>query len=179
MPAELHELHERAERTREHPDTIPITVTLAILAVLVAATGLLGHRAHTEALLAQTRATDQWAYYQARNIRLHGDQVFLDELAAIQPKDSPALARLRDSYQRELARYRGEAGQLQAQARALEAEVAGEQRRANRFDLGELLLEASIVIVSIALMVARRFYWLFGMAIAAAGVAIASTGLFI
>jgi hypothetical protein len=179
MPEELHELHERAERAREEPETVPVTVTLAILAVLIAAAGLLGHRAHNEALLFQTRATDQWAYYQARNIRLHSDQILLDELAALQPKESPALARLRASYQKELAHYRGEAGQLQAQARAFEAEVAAQQRRGTRFDLGELLLEASLVIVSVTLLVGQRFYWFAGMAVAAAGIVIAVTAFFL
>lgn len=179
MPEELGELHERAKRAHEDPDTVPVTVTLAILAVLIAAAGLLGHRAHTEALLFQTRATDQWAYYQARNIRLHTDQIFLDELAAIQPKPSPAVDRLRASYQKEVNRYRGEGGQLQAQARAFEAEVAAQQRRGNRFDLGEILLEASLVIVSITLLVSRRFYWLAGMAVAAAGIVVAASALFL
>jgi len=37
----------------------------------VAGATLLGHRAHTEELLLQSRATDQWSYYQAKNIRFH------------------------------------------------------------------------------------------------------------
>ncbi len=42
---------------------------MAILAVLVAALSLLSHRAHTEQLLLQTQATNQWAYYLAKDIR--------------------------------------------------------------------------------------------------------------
>ena len=42
---------------------------MAILAVLVATVTLLGHRAHTEEILLQTKATDQWNYYQAKNMR--------------------------------------------------------------------------------------------------------------
>jgi hypothetical protein len=71
MPDELSELQENAEHGRENPSLAPISVTMAILAVCVAVVSLLGHRSHTEELLMQNRATDQWAYYQAKNIRLH------------------------------------------------------------------------------------------------------------
>ena len=179
MADELSELRERAEHTHEHPDIVPITVTLAILAVLVAACGLLGHRAHGEALMFQVRATDQWAFYQSRNLRVHSDQTFLDELTALQPKLSPALNRIRSYYQSQLNRYRAQAGQLIDESRALEAEVARQQRRGNRFDLGEILLESAIVIVSISLLVRRRFYWLAGTVMGAVGLIIAFTGFLV
>ena len=65
------ELPEAPEEHGDNPFLIPVSVTISILAVLVAAVTLLGHRAHTEELLLQSQATDQWAYYQAKNIRLH------------------------------------------------------------------------------------------------------------
>jgi len=79
MADEIQELHEQAEEGAHHPSLAPVTVTMAVLAVLVAAVSLLGHRAHTEELLHQTRATDQWAYYQAKDIRRHTYELFLDE----------------------------------------------------------------------------------------------------
>jgi len=48
----------------------------AILAVLVAIASLLGHRSHTEEGLLHTKAADQWAFYQAKNNRLHADEMF-------------------------------------------------------------------------------------------------------
>src|ERR1035437_7607182 len=69
MSDELNELKEAAERAKENKTLAPVSLTMAILAVLVATVSLLGHRAHTEEILMQTRATDQWAYYQAKNMR--------------------------------------------------------------------------------------------------------------
>ncbi|MFZ0312281.1 MAG: DUF4337 family protein, partial [Candidatus Korobacteraceae bacterium] len=60
MSDELDELKEAAERAKESKQLAPVSLTMAIVAVLVATTTLLGHRAHTEELLLQTRATDQW-----------------------------------------------------------------------------------------------------------------------
>ena len=87
MPDELSELQEHAEEGREHPSLAPITVTMAILAVCVAVVSLLGHRAHTEELLLQNRATDQWAYYQAKNIRRHNYEMGVDLLSLVEFKD--------------------------------------------------------------------------------------------
>ena len=61
---ELQELQERAEHAAQHA-MAPVSLTMAVLAVLVAVVTLLGHRAHTEEGLLQTKVTDQWSYYQA------------------------------------------------------------------------------------------------------------------
>jgi len=63
------ELPEDHASHEEYRHTLPVSLTISILAVLVAGAALLSHRAHTEELLLQSQATDQWAYYQAKNIR--------------------------------------------------------------------------------------------------------------
>src|ERR1700733_4684683 len=99
MTDELQELHEHAEHAREHPDQAPITITMAILAVLVATVSLLGHRAHTEEVVLQNKVSDQWAYYQAKNIRRHSDEQFADMVSLTTPKDAEQAAKLREKYQ--------------------------------------------------------------------------------
>ncbi|MGB9508110.1 MAG: DUF4337 family protein, partial [Candidatus Acidiferrum sp.] len=64
MP-EMIEAPESGEHAKELPFMLPVAVTLAILAVLVSIATLLGHRASTEMLMAQTKVADQWALYQA------------------------------------------------------------------------------------------------------------------
>ena len=99
MPDELSELQENAEHGRENPSLAPISVTMAILAVCVAVVSLLGHRSHTEELLMQNRATDQWAYYQAKNIRLHNYDMSLDLLPLIEFKDKEQAGKVQEKYQ--------------------------------------------------------------------------------
>jgi len=70
---EFHELHEHAEHGAHDPSMAPVSFTMAILAVALAIVSLLGHRAHTEEMLLQTQVSDKWAYYQAKNIRMHED----------------------------------------------------------------------------------------------------------
>jgi hypothetical protein len=108
MPDEISELHEQAEEGARHPNLAPVTMTMAILAVLVAAVSLMGHRAHTEELLSQTQATDQWAYYQAKDIRRHTYELFMDETSVFALQNSDQIGKQKQKYSQEIERYRGE-----------------------------------------------------------------------
>ncbi|HLW78388.1 MAG TPA: DUF4337 domain-containing protein, partial [Terriglobia bacterium] len=158
---------------------VPVTISMAMLAVLVAAVSLLGHRAHTEELLNQSRASDHWAEYQAKNIRQHTYELFLDLMSTLDPKSSAAAEKVKEKYQKEIERYDGQKEEIQSQAREYEGEVAVAARKADRFDLGEVLLEAGLVIASMTLITRRRLFWRLGIVFAAAGVAVAVTGLFV
>lgn len=179
MPEEMQELHERAEEATHHHDIAPVTVTMAILAVLVAAAGLMGHRAHTEEILNQNRATDQWTYYQAKEIRLRSYELFLDMLSVLPVQHSSDTSSLRAKYSDEVERYRGEQQKIEEGAQDYEKEVAIEQRRANRFDLGEVLLEAALVICSITLLTKKRAFWILGSILGLLGVVVGAAGFLI
>jgi hypothetical protein len=179
MTEELNELHEHAERAREHPDLAPITLTMAVLAVLVATVSLLGHRTHTEEIILQNKVTDQWAYYQAKNIRRHTDELFADLTTVLASKDAEGAAKLHDKYRAEADRYKDEQKELDTKARELEKEAELTRRKADRFDLGEVFLEIALVITSITLLSGRRIFWHLGLFIATAGVLIAASALIV
>src|SRR5271168_2176204 len=163
MSEELNELKEHAEHAKEDPTLAPVSVTMAVLAVLVAVVSLLGHRAHTEEVVLQAKSSDQWAYYQAKNIRRHTDELFT-EFTSVQPTtDAAALGKLRDKYSEEAARYKDEQKEIEAKANEMEAEVATERSRADRFDLAEVFLEVGLVITSIMLLSGRKIFWALGL----------------
>jgi hypothetical protein len=176
MPDELSELQENAEHGREIPSLAPISVTMAILAVCVAVVSLLGHRMHTEELLTQNRATDQWAYYQAKNIRRHNYEMGMDLLALIEFKDKAQADRVREKYHGEAERYTKEQAEIEEQAKEFENESARAQRKADRYDLGEVFFEIALVITSLALLTRNRLFWLRGILGGLAGLGIAVTG---
>ncbi|MFZ1132076.1 MAG: DUF4337 domain-containing protein, partial [Terriglobales bacterium] len=167
--AELHELHEQAEHGREHPDLAPVTLTMAVLAVLVATVSLVSHRTHTEEIIVQSKVADQWAYYQAKNIRRHTDELFADLAGVVTTKDAEATAKLQEKYRAEADRYKDEQKELDAKARELENEVQLDGRKGTRLDLGEVLLEIALVITSITLLSGRRLFWHVGLLLGTAG----------
>ena len=179
MSEELTELKEHAEHGKENPALAPVSVTMAILAVLVAVVTLLGHRAHTEEVVLQAKSSDQWAYYQAKNIRRHEDEIFAD-LTSVQPStDAAALGKLREKYSGEAARYKDDQKEIEDKARELEAEVATERNRADRYDLAEVFLEVGLVITSITLLSGRRTFWLAGVLLGLVGIVLAATALLV
>src|SRR5215470_2572715 len=141
MTEELQELEEHAEHARHDPSVAPVTITMAILAVLVATAALLGHRTHTEEIVLQNKVSDQWAHYQAKNTRRHTDELFADLTKVITTKDESAMAKLGAKYQSEADHYREEQGELEAKNRELENETDLARRKADRFDLGKVFLE--------------------------------------
>jgi Domain of unknown function (DUF4337) len=174
---ELNELKEHAEHAKEDPTLAPVSVSMAILAVLVAVVSLLGHRAHTEEVVLQAKSSDQWAFYQAKNIRRHTDELFTDLTSVTATTDAAALAKLRDKYSQEASRYQKEQKEIEDKANELEAEVATERNRADRFDLAEVFLEIGLVITSITLLSGRRFFWGLGLVLSVIGLIVAVTGL--
>ena len=175
MSEELTELEEHAEHAREHPDLAPVTLTMAVLAVLVATVSLLGHRTHTEEIILQNKATDQWGHYQAKNIRRHTDELFADLTGLVASKDAEAVAKLHEKYLAEADRYKDEQKELDAEARELEKESDLTRRKADRFDLGEVFLEIALVITSITLLSGRRIFWHVGLFMATGGVLVAAS----
>ena len=179
MSEEFQELHEHAEHGKHDPSMAPVSLTMAVLAVLVAVASLLGHRAHTEEVVLQTKSVDAWAFYQAKNIRRHNDEFFSD-LTSLTPTSNPAaLAKLREKYSQEAERYKDEQKEIESEARKLEQEVITERRRADRFDLAEVLLEVGLVITSITLLSGRRLFWSLGMVLGVVGIVVAATGLMV
>src|SRR5271167_2927127 len=168
MPDEIGELKEHAEEGAHEPSLVPVTLTMAILAVVIATVTLLGHRAHTEEVLLQSRAADQWAYFQAKEIRRRNYELFLDELSIFSLQDA-----------KQVDRYADELKEIETEARQKEAEVKVEEARADRYDLSEVLLEAALVITSITLLTRKKIFWLFGIILAVAGIALGITGLLI
>jgi hypothetical protein len=171
---------ELPERHHEdHPLVLPVSITISIMAVLVAGATLLGHRAHTEELLLQSQATDQWAYYQAKNGRYHGMQTTADLIETMIPRDKDKAEVLLKKYEKEIERYDSDKEDISEKAKEREKERDIVSRRADRFDGGEALMEIGLVICSITLLTKRKGFWVGGVLVGALGIALAATGFFL
>src|SRR3954465_9222631 len=95
-PEDVQEMHERAEATSRNPSLLPVSFTMSVLAVLVAVVTLLGHRAHTEEVVSQIKATDTWSEYQAVNPRRHSYEMFSDFMDTLPSKDAAQSQKARD-----------------------------------------------------------------------------------
>lgn len=176
----MHEvLEEHAHHHEEEPWTLPVAITISILAVLVAMATLMGHRSGIEAVLLQTQATDQWAYYQAKNNRLHLMQIDADVIGVLAPPSNEKAAALREKYQKEIERYEKDKDQISEKAKEFENERAAVSRREDRFDAGEVVLDIALIICSLTLLTKIKAFWYSGIAIGVVGFFIALSGFLI
>lgn len=167
---ESHELQEHAEHGAHEATMRPVAFTMSVLAVLVAITTVLGHRSHTEAVLFQNRATDQWNEYQAKKIRSYNTLLAADLLSTVTIADKDAAEKIAKAYAGHQKKWDDELKEEQEKAETLEARVEKAEAHANRYDLSEALLEIGLVITSVTLLTRNRFYWYFGIAFSCAGV---------
>ena len=173
---EVMEAHEASEHHEENPLMLPVAVTLSILAVLVAIATLLGHRAATEVLMLQNKATDQWSLFQAKNIRAHEMASVADMLGTFTPVEKEQAEALREKYQNEAERYNKEKEQASDEAKNLETERDAVERREDRYDAAEVILEIALIVCSLTLLTKTKAFWLFGIALGFVGVVVAVSG---
>jgi hypothetical protein len=159
---EANEMRENQERASSDKAMRPVALSMAILAVLVAVTTLLGHRAATEAVLSQARASDNWNEYQAKKIRQSDTALTIDLLSTLPVVDKDAAAKLKAKYLQHTAQWDNDLKEGSTKAREQESEGHKAENREDRFDLGEALLEIGLVITSITLLTGNRVYALLG-----------------
>jgi hypothetical protein len=156
-----------------------ISLGISILAVLVAMVTVLGHRSHTEAILMQSRAGDQWNEYQAKKIRMDNLSVVVDLLALQPSNDAFAVAAKTKEYQAHIDKWKADLAEEEKNAHDFEREVTHAEAQAARYDLGEALLQIAVVLCSITLFTRKRAYFLLGLSLGAAGIVVAVSALFV
>src|SRR5215471_6831121 len=122
------ELEEHAHHARD-PFDRRVAVTMAIIAAALATVSVVAHIFSNEELLAQQKASDQWAYYQAKSIRRYESDIARD-LLKMQTGDTAAKAA--EKYSASSERYQKEGDDIQAEARKLESESTLKGRQARR-----------------------------------------------
>jgi Domain of unknown function (DUF4337) len=172
---EVLEAHEHVEHGH-NPLTMPVTITLAVLALFVAVATLIGNGASKEELLLQSQEADQWAFFQAKNSGLRSAQSTVDLLAALQPINKELAAAIREKYAKEAERYTEEKAEAQKEAQSLRQERLLTARRGARYESAEVILEISLIICTFTLLTSAKGFWYAGMLLGAVGVVIGLSG---
>lgn len=156
-----------------------ISLAISILAVLVAMVTVIGHRTHTEAVLMEARASDQWNEYQAKKIRMDNLAVTVDLLALQPASDKAAVSAKTNEYKAHIEKWKSDLAEEHDKAHEFESEVARAEAKASRYDLGEALLQIAVVLSSITLFTRNRTYFFLGITLGAAGVLVAASALIV
>ena len=174
----LEEATEHAVEAAEHRSRwlVYLSFTTALIAVLAAVaaleSGTYSNEAliqKNEALLAQAKASDQWAYYQAKGIK---GSVYATQAAAARATNQE----LADKSQKEADRYAAEQEEISKSAREFEGEEKKDSELSDkslehhhRFAYAVTMFQISIALAAVAALSRQKAVWLVGLAISLLG----------
>ena len=157
-------------------------VSIAILAMLLAITGLGGANAGKEATNNNIYAANHYAFYQAKNIRQTDYNLAADaiELAFLQDgslnaEAKAALQAKAETYRKTAARYESEPEtqegkkELMVLAKDYESKRDHALKQDPYFDYAEALLQIAIVLISVSIVATLPWLAIFGGIIGAVG----------
>src|SRR3984957_12003567 len=171
VPTEhLHEeIQERAEEKKEKW-TLFVALSTAFMAVLAAVAGLLaGHHAN-EALVARVKASDQWNFYQSKNIKqeiaVNTDKI----LQAIGPAKTGETPIPIEDHSKDIARYDKEKAEIKKTAEEAEKESEGHLAKHVPLASAVTAFQIAIAISAIAILTRRKVLWVGGLILTCIGI---------
>ena len=182
LVAEIKEERAEAEATEKFRSLAALII--AIMAMLLAVGSLGGGNATDDMVYGNIKASDTWAFYQAKNVRQTGYRLAADrlELQLADPTLNPVERRAAEAqlarYRETIARYDNEPDpnapgdslkgegkqQLAAQARSFEAIRDRASDQDGNFDYSEVFLQLAIVLGSVAILSGSR--WVLTLSVA-------------
>ena len=152
VPTEhLHEeINEHAKEGKRW--SLYLAISTAFMAVLAAIAGLMAGHYSNEALIEQIKASDQWAYYQAKGIKA--------EIAAFSPlKDNAQIEKYKTEQQsiKEIAEDFQKKSQVYLDKHVILARAV-------------TLFQIAIAISAISILTGKRWLWYFAILISLTGI---------
>jgi hypothetical protein len=165
------EIREKAEEQKERW-TLYVALSTALMAVLAAVAGLLaGHHAN-EALIERAKASDQWNFYQAKNLKeeiaVNTDQI----LHALGKTDTTV-----HDHSANIARYEREKADIRKEAE--EDERKSEANLGKHVPLASAVtaFQIAIAISAIAILTRRKRLWFGSLVLTLIGIGFFIAGI--
>jgi hypothetical protein len=161
----------RATKDKEKRDswTRYVSLMVVVLAVVTGVGSLKAGGFSTKVMLSQAKASDEWAYYQAKSIKQR-----VAEMEARMATGERAAAAEAD-----VARYKNDQLVSQARAKDLEAQRDAFARHGPNMGFGITLLQIAIALASVCLLTKRKSLWAASGVLGAIGTAYLIYGLYL
>ena len=149
------EIHHHAEHTGERW-TLGVALSSALIAALAAVSSLLAGHHSDEALIEQMKATDQWAYYQAKGIKAN--------ILASKMELQRALGKGTDpGDEKKVQKYSAEQEEVKNEAQKAQQKSAAHIRSHNILARAVTFFQISIAIGAISVLTKRKWFWFVGL----------------
>ncbi|MCJ2014007.1 DUF4337 domain-containing protein [Methylobacterium sp. J-076] len=160
-----------------------VALLISVLALFLAFSETMGKASQTEALGSNVEASNLWAFFQARTIRMTVIKTADDAVALLPPGTSPeAIKAKRDEWAKTIARYDSEPGTGEGRKElSARAKVAEERRdlsllRYHHYELASAAFQIGIVLASAEVITGIAALVFAGGALGIAGAALLGFG---
>jgi hypothetical protein len=181
---------EHAQHAAHSPFDRRVTMTIAIIAALLACVTLLSHRAHNQTLQLQieandniTLASDKWNQFQGKKNRQYLYEAFADQTRLTIPS-GPEVDNKTKDWDGKVKRYEEDNKEIEREAREYEKNAKEKKEGSEHvhhisdwYDGGELGVEIALVLCSVAVLTKRNGFWFAGMGVGAVGALLAVVGV--
>jgi Domain of unknown function (DUF4337) len=189
MP-EAHESMEHAEHA-EHAahSNRGVALVIAILALFLSFSEMLGKGAQTEAISANVEASNLWSFFQAKTVRqtmlrTAAEQLKITAEAAADPTTRAAMEKQVETWQKTVGRYDSEPETHEGRRELADRAKAAEESRNtflakyHAYEIASAAFQIGIVLASAAVITEMvLLVWLAGL-LGAGGLAVMGLGLF-
>lgn len=153
--------------------------TTAVLAIVAAVSSGQYANQFSRTILAQAEASDQWSYYQAKKIKQHlvtAQIELLEAMAKTRPDVAPELQKLEDNDRVQVKKYDADLADAKVKADAMVADKDKHQKQGDRFQLAFIILQAGVVLSTIAASAKRKELWFLAIACGLVGLLVVVDG---
>jgi len=173
ISALLKAIHEdrQAAKDKEKRDawTKYVSLMVVALAVITAYGSLKAGGFSSKVLLSQSKASDEWAFFQAKSIKR--------SLAEMEARTGPPEARAEAKQRAD--RYQAEQDEIQRKAKAYEMDRDGAAQHGPPMGTGIAALQIAIALASVCMITKRKSLWAGSIFLGAAGLGYLIYGLFL
>jgi uncharacterized membrane protein YoaK (UPF0700 family) len=147
-----------------------VSLTVVVIAVIAAIANQWGGKYGSRTQMSQAQASDQWAFYQAKSIKQHLDEVAFTQIIHRGDANEPALAKFVEKLRHDLSRYDQEKSEIKAKAEGLEKIRDDASRRSGKMALAISYFTVAIATASICMVTKKKPLWFVAMVLSAIAV---------
>ncbi len=158
-------LHEHMEHSAEHSNEgwiMGVALSSAILAVFAAVTALLAGGHANEAMINRIKASDQWAYYQAKGVKAAVLSSKIETLKALHHS-------IKKDDEKKVEQYKEDQDKISEDAKKFEEESEGHLNRHESLAHAVTLFQVAIAVGAISALTRRKIFWFISMGFGGVG----------
>jgi hypothetical protein len=164
-----------------------LALTTVVLALCATLSTFKGGGYSTRAVMSQSQASDQWAFFQAKSVKSNLYAIQKEklqmELIGLGEKGSKNVAEAYqkkiEEYAKKIETYEKEKAEIQAAAKNLEGVRDESQKHSKAFGMAVIFLQIAILLSSIAGLLKKKPVWYLGLAIGTVGMVYFANGFYL